>query len=511
MNIFYRSQIQAWDRYTIANEPIESIDLMERASGKICDWLLKRFSNASSRFLCICGTGNNGGDGFALSRMLLNHGYTLEIYISEQGNFSDDCLRNYTRLTDSGFEIKKITGQNDFPLPDEEVIIIDALYGTGLSRPVEGLNALLINHINELPNKVISIDMPSGLPADGLAANDVVVRANHTLTFQVPKFSFFLPEHEMFTGEWDVLDIGLHQGFLQIERTPYQWIDQNDVQYWLPAERSKFAHKGNFGHALLMGGSLGMMGAMIMAAKACLRSGVGLCTIGVQDEGIPVLQTAVPEAMCGSQSQWLQHSFYAGKTAVGCGMGWVADDYHSKLLQWLICNVSVPLLIDATGLNLLAQNPKLLEQRTPECATIITPHIGEFNRLTGKSNSSVERLDKAKQFASQYNVFVVLKGAYTQIITPGGLVYFNSTGNPGMAKGGSGDVLAGLITGLLAQGNIPSVACLLGVYLHGFAGDLSSRALSQPGMTPLDIIRFLPKAWKKLYRSKAIIEKGTYR
>ncbi len=498
MNIYTRSQIQSWDRFTIMTEPISSTDLMERASGALFDWITGKFPFVNQKFLCVCGTGNNGGDGLALSRMLVQTGYGVTTIIWGEGEQGTDCKINFDRLKDLGNDVKIISSLDEFPEVEVDTIVIDALFGTGLTRPLEGARAAMVEYINSLPNKVISVDLPSGLPSDGLAANESIICANYTLTFQVPKFSFFLPEHEKYIGEWHVLDIGLHPGFEQIERSPYAYLDKALIHFFKPQSRGKFSHKGQYGHAVLMGGSTGMMGAVTMATKACLRSGVGLCTLGVPDEGVPIVQIGVPEAMCVAQGQWMQHSFYTGKTAVGAGMGWSVTDYHGKLLQWLISNIPSPLLIDATGLNLLAQNLEWLSLRPAGAVTVLTPHTGEFTRLTGKSANSAERLEKAKRLASQYQVFIVLKGAYTQVITPGGLVYFNSTGNPGMARGGSGDVLAGMITGMLAQGMLPSVACLLGVYLHGLAGDLAARKFTQQGMTAMDIVGMLPAAWKRI-------------
>ncbi len=499
MNVYTRTQIQSWDRFTIMTEPIASIDLMERAARALFHWINFKFQDTNQSFVCICGTGNNGGDGLALSRLLIEAGYKVMVIIFEHKELSEDCNINLNRLKQSGVEVSTISNAGELPSLSDELIIIDALYGTGLTRPLEANCAAMVDYVNTLPNQVISIDLPSGLPADGLAANDSVVCANFTLTFQVPKFSLFMSEHEHFTGEWIVLDIGLHPGFEQIERTPYTYLDKKLIDFFKPEPRAKFSHKGQFGHAVLAGGSIGMMGAVTMAAGACLRSGVGLCTLAVPDECVSIVQGAVPEAMCIAQSQWMQHQFYTGKTAVGVGMGWVASDYYGKLLQWMISNISAPILIDATGLNLLAQNLDWLTLRPAGAVTILTPHIGEFTRLTGKSANSVERLEKAKRLASQFQVFIVLKGAYTQVITPGGLVYFNCTGNAGMAKGGSGDVLAGLITGMLAQGMLPAVACLLGVYIHGLAGDLAAQKLTQQGMTAMDIVHMLPKAWKSIF------------
>ncbi len=497
MNIYNRTQMKAWDGYTIMHEPVESIDLMERAAGKLYDWVVSVFPFQTD-FIFICGAGNNGGDGLALARMLFDGNRSIAVYLSDHGSLSSDCRINLDRLKEIGASVQTLPDPDNMPEIQAGAIVVDALFGTGLTRPLEGTMANLVYFLNNLPNRIISIDMPSGLPADALAANDAVIQADYTLTFQAPKFSFFLPEHAGYVGEWVVLDIGLMNAFEEAERTPYAFIDGNLVDTFKPGARERHAHKGDFGHAVLLGGSQGMAGAVVMATAACLRSGAGLVTAGVYDESFPVMQTAVPEAMCFPQSMWMNHLFYIGKTAIGAGMGWVNDEYHGKLLKWLICNMDAPLLLDATALNILSANKDWLDLRPKGAATILTPHIGEFTRLTGKSGNSVERMQKAKEMASRYQALVVLKGAYTQVVTPGGLVYFNSTGNPGMAKGGSGDVLAGLITGLLAQGMAPTFACLMGVYLHGLAGDLAALQKSQPGMTAMDIVNFLPEAWRKI-------------
>lgn len=497
MNIFNRTQIKAWDGYTISHEPIESVDLMERAAGKLFDWILSKFPFQTD-FIFFCGTGNNGGDGLALARLLGNKQHNIKVYLLDQGSLSIDCRINLDRLRELEIPVEILSFSEILPDIPLNAVLIDALFGTGLTRPLEGQMEDLVYFLNNLPNTIVSIDVPSGLPADALAANDAVVQADYTLTFQSPKFSFLLPEHDVFVGEWFVLDIGLMNAFEEAERTPYAYIDQRLVDTFKPQTRSRHAHKGQFGHAVLMGGSRGMAGAVVMSASACLRSGTGLVTAGVHDEGYPVMQSNVPEAMCFEQSLWMNHQFYTGKTGVGAGMGWVNDEFHGKLLKWLICNIEAPLLIDATALNILSANKDWLDLRPKGAATILTPHIGEFSRLTGKAANSVERMQKAKELASRYQVLVVLKGAYTQVITPGGLVYFNSTGNPGMAKGGSGDVLAGLITGLLAQRMVPIFACLMGVYLHGLSGDLAAAKKTQPGMTAMDIMDFIPDAWAKV-------------
>jgi NAD(P)H-hydrate epimerase len=498
MNVYSSSKIRAWDSYTISHEPIPSIDLMERAARKLLLWIAHRYT-IETPFMLFCGRGNNGGDGLALARMLFDADFGVQTFLLSGSSLTADCKINLERLHNLQLPVTELESPDHFTKPDTDVVIIDALLGTGLTRPVEGKVAEIIRFLNSLPNTIISIDMPSGLPADNLPANSDVVHANVTLSFQCPKYSFFLPENEHILGDWQVLDIGLHPLFSQVEKSGYHFVDAEMIKDYLPPTRGVFSHKGHFGHAVLSGGSEGMMGAMIMAATACLKSGAGLHTLLVPEWGRAILQTSIPEAMCYSQQQMAtQHTFYTGKTAVGVGMGWVGDEYHAKLLQWLISNVTAPLLIDATGLNLLAKNPEWLALRPPNSATVLTPHTAEFVRLTGLSANSVEQLEKAKRFASDYGVFIILKGAYTRFITPGGLVYFNSTGNPGMAKGGSGDVLAGLITGLLAKGLAPAMACLLGVYLHGAAGDIAASQKSQTGMTAMDIAEALPEAWKSI-------------
>jgi NAD(P)H-hydrate epimerase len=340
--------------------------------------------------------------------------------------------------------------------------------------------------------------MPSGLPTDTIIANTQAVQADFTLTFQAPKFSFFLPEHEVFTGVWHVLDIGLNPAYEHTAFTSYQFCNKEFIQNIAPSARPIFSHKGSYGHAVLHGGCSGMMGALILGLRACLRSGVGLVTASPPDDLLHIVQTAVPEAMCGFSAQYMQHEWYHRKTAIGVGMGWQQDDFHGKLLQWLISNVTAPLLIDATALNILASNQEWLLLRPKGAMTILTPHAGEFMRLAGPVRNSIHQLERAKELASAYNVIIALKGAYTRIVTPRGLVYFNSTGNPGMAKGGSGDVLAGLITGLLAQGIPPVNACLLGVFMHGLAGDLAAEEKTETAITAGDLIDFLPKAWKQI-------------
>ena len=497
MNIYTANQIKAWDDYTILHEPIPSIDLMERAAAKVVKWILQHFPQQQC-FVLFCGNGNNGGDGLGVARMLFQSGLKVQVFLLSNSLLSSNAQENLTRLEMLNVGVERVVNPMDVGEIDKNALIVDALFGTGLSRPLQNFAATLVDIINNQPNPVISIDLPSGLPADTLAVNAHVVKAQVTLTFQRPKFSFFLHEHSRLIGRWELLDIGLHEKFEQGVFSPYRYSDFTFVKDLLPPVRDVFSHKGNFGHSVVMGGSMGMAGALTLALKACLKSGTGLVTAHTGDECVPIIQTSVPEAMCSGSEGWNQFSWFANKTAIGVGMGWKEDDFHAKKLQWLISNVEAPLLIDAGALNLLSSQIDWLTLRPKGSVTVLTPHPGELAKLGGISKSSLHQLEKAKEIASTYGVMVVLKGAYTRVITPHGLVYFNSTGNPGMAKGGSGDVLAGLLTGLLSQG-LPAVsACLLGVFLHGLAGDIAAKQCSQPAMTAVDIIDSLPKAWQTL-------------
>ncbi|MCU0375815.1 MAG: NAD(P)H-hydrate dehydratase [Chitinophagaceae bacterium] len=502
MYLYAAAQLRAWDAFTIAKEPITSVELMERAAVAVADWLLYNMP-ANSQYVICCGRGNNGGDGLAVARFLLKYcGCEVSVWVTEGARFSDDTAIVYGKLIAEGVLINALTPEAALPVDPSKTVIIDALLGTGLSRPPEGIMADIIFKINAATCTRVSIDVPSGLPVDNLNRGNAVVQAHHTLSFEAPKLSFLLPEHEVFVGKWVVLPIGLHPGFMQLERSPWQYVDEAFARTLLPPQRPVHTYKNKWGHVLILGGSPAMSGAALMAAAACLRSGAGLLTVGLPQQACAALNAKCPEAMIAPAETWMQHSLYNDKTAVVAGMGWQADDYHGRLLLWLINNVSCPLVLDATALQLLAQQPNWLKHRPAGAFTLLTPHPGEFRRLAGPAQNSVEQLEKAKTFASEYNVMILLKGAYTRLITPGGLVYFNSTGNPGMAQGGMGDALAGLITGLLAQPLPPVAATLLGTWLHGLAGNMAAAAFTMPGMTTTNLIESIPLAWKQLYNEQ---------
>jgi NAD(P)H-hydrate epimerase len=383
----------------------------------------------------------------------------------------------------------------DFPALTSNSLVIDALFGSGLNRPLEGINAQLISYLNEQANEIISIDLPSGLMSDTLKIGVPIIQASHTLSFQVPKLAFYFPENEKFIGEIHLLDIGLSAGFLHRVVPEISHINQKLVEK-IYKPRQRFSHKGTFGHALLLAGSYGKTGAALLAAKACMHSGVGLLTVGVPQCSYLVLQVGLPEAMVTSDEKKNKLATimpnYSNYQAVGIGPGIGTE---KKTRQWLLQQLLViqcPLVLDADALNAIAYEEKW------DCIpknSILTPHPKEFDRLFGLCQNSQERMLKAIEKAKELSCIMVLKGHHTLIATSEGEVWFNTTGNAGMATGGSGDVLTGIITGLLAQGYVPKDAALLGVWLHGKSGDIASKRYGQEALVASHIIEFLGDAF----------------
>lgn len=500
MKILTAQQLRDTDQFTIQHEPIASIDLMERAARKCTEWILNKY-DTDQAFTLFCGTGNNGGDGLAIARQLKENGYKVEAFVvlvSE--HFSADFKTNINRLNQVNLNVEFIQDENSFPSINNQNIIIDAIFGTGLNKEVKGSIGKIIDRINLLKHFTISIDLPSGLFDNFNSSNQgSIINANYTLSFQCPKLTFMLANSNKYVGEWQLLDIGLNQAFIEQIETPFHFLTK-DIIKQLVRKKSKFDHKGTFGHGLIIGGSFGKIGASVLSTKAMLRSGIGLSTVMVPDCGYSILQSACPEAMC------ITHGirYISGKInddlnqfdAIGIGPGL---DQHSNTIEFiteLISTYQKPMVIDADALNILAQR-KDLWQLIPE-RSILTPHPKEFDRLFDTSASDEERLDKLVYFATTNNWIIILKGAHSAIAFPNGKIYFNSTGNPGMATGGSGDVLTGLLTGLLAQGYSSEHTALIGTFVHGKAGDHASRNLSEIGMNASDIIQYLPEAFKEI-------------
>jgi ADP-dependent NAD(P)H-hydrate dehydratase / NAD(P)H-hydrate epimerase len=498
MKIFSAAQIKQWDVYTVANETIVPIDLMERAAAKCFEWLLQQ-NYAGRHFHIFCGKGNNGGDGLAIARMLIEKKYAVTVYILEFGNLGTaDFQTNLARLHECSTDIHFIQTKEFFPAIKNDAIIIDALFGTGLNKPLEGISAALVNHLNQSAADIIAVDLPSGLFVDMSSKGNTVIKASHTLSFQNYKLAFLLPENEDFCSAIHILNIGLHKKFETEEDVTFELTDKKSIKT-IYKPRKKFTHKGIFGYAALLCGSTGMMGAALLCARACLRSGAGKLTCYIPKCGYTILQTTVPEAMCivAGEEHLLSAPEIEKFNAVGIGPGIGLQNTHASLLKEIFRKNKQPMLIDADALNCIAQNKELVS--LIPSFSILTPHPKEFERLFGKTENDFERLQLTLQKSAAHNIYIVLKGHYTFIATPQGKGFFNSTGNAGMAKGGSGDVLSGIITGLLAQGYTPLQSCVMGVYLHGLAGDIAAAKFSQQAMLASDIVECLGEAFKVLY------------
>jgi len=502
MKILNTQQIRDTDNYTTENEPIASIDLMERASKAFFDQVKKRLKK-QDKIIIFCGMGNNGGDGLAVARMLITTGYDVSVYkIVHSDKSSRDFSLNDERLRKlRNADFTEVSHTKELPYISDKDIIIDAIFGSGLSRPLEGFPADVVRHLNKSKARIIAIDLPSGLFGEDNTDNipENIIRADYTFTFQLPKLSFMFPENDIYLGRWQVLDIGLNQEFINRQDTPYHFTLKEDLPPFYKY-RKKFDHKGTFGHALLIAGSYGKSGAAVLAGKAALKTGTGLLTTHIPSANYIIQQTSLPEGMVSIDEN---EKFFSGIknpgawSAIGIGPGLDKDPVTQNGLKLLIQNVSHPMVLDADALNILAENPTWLSFLPP--GSILTPHVGEFERLAGKCTNGWERLQKARDFAFRFRCYVVLKGAHTAVVTPDKQVLFNSTGNPGMAKGGSGDVLTGMILGFLAQGYSPQFSSVSAVFLHGLAADLAVRRKPAESLLASDIINFIERAIQKVY------------
>jgi len=513
--------IREADAFTIINEPIADIDLMERAATACVGWLKKNIQS-DKKIIVFCGSGNNGGDGLAIARLMNDAGYRVEVFtLTPPEKMSESCRINYGRIRDTGCGIRDAGGgmreaetripdlvsellpdSSNLPLISPADVVLDAIFGSGLTRPAEGFAATVIHHINSSGAMVVAIDVPSGLFCDEttrMTSTNFVIHANYTLTFAPPKLAFFFRENNVFAGDWQLLDIGLHQGFIESADVRNFMLDEADAAAIL-RKRNKFDHKGTFGHALIIAGSTGKMGAAVLAARACLHSGPGLVTLRIPKSGMNILQSAVPEAMLDidpNEDHYSETPAIRSYSAIAAGPGIGMDSLSANALKILIQQTKIPIIFDADAINILAENKTWLGF-VPE-GSIFTPHPKEFERIAGKSSNDFDQNRIQREFSFRYQCYVVLKGAHTAITTPDGHCFFNTTGNPGMATGGSGDVLTGIITGLMAQGYSSLESCLLGVFLHGRAGDIALQEQGFEGLIAGDIIINLGKSFQTLY------------
>ncbi len=502
MKILTSKQVKFIDNYTIEHEPVPSIDLMERASASFTEWFTRQWSAAQAVYI-FCGPGNNGGDGLAIARMLFERGYeVLPFVVQVSSKTSADFDENLSRAK-MQMHVQLLEESTRLPDIPIEVVVVDAIFGSGLTRPAEGLAATVIEHINRAGATCVAIDIPSGLYSDKAPEEGaLVVNADYTYTFQFPKLSFLLPAYEKMVGEWVVGNIGLHPRAIEEAETNHYFVLHDFVQQLLKP-RAKYSHKGVYGSALLVGGSWGKIGAITLTTRACLRTGVGTATVYVPKCGYVPIQTAVPEAMAltDAHKRHITEAPAIGQfTAVGIGPGMGKEPKTVKAFAEILNRELSPMVLDADALNILSENPELFDKLPKN--SILTPHPKEFERLAGKTGDDFERLDRLKSFAKEHKVIVVLKGGHTAIALPDGKVYFNSTGNAGMATGGTGDALTGIITSFLCQQYEPWQAAILGVYLHGLAGDLAAAHWSKPAMLAGDLIEHIGEAFKVLTKVK---------
>ena len=503
MKIFTSAQIHELDKYTIEHEPISSLNLMERAAKAITRSIEEEWSNRTP-VVVFAGPGNNGGDALAVSRLLAEDGYQVSVYLFNVHNkLSADCAANKKRLIE-GKRIKlftEVTVNFDPPQLTGNTLVIDGLFGSGLNKPLAGGFAAMVKYINQSSAKVVSIDIPSGMMCEdntyNIHAN--IIKADLTLTLQQKKLSMLLADMQQYIGRLKVLDIRLSPEFMRQSDCKYQLLEENDIRNLL-VTRNDFAHKGNMGNALLIAGCYGMTGAAILATKACLRTGVGKVTTHVPKRNYDIMQISVPEAVLQldhEETYFSEPTETENFSAVGIGPGLGTNEGTAIALIAQIRRSTCPLVLDADALNILASHRAWMQQLPKDI--ILTPHPKELDRLAGNTSANCyERLAKASELAERLQGYVILKGHYSALCLPNGHIEFNSTGNSGMATAGSGDVLTGIITALLARGYKHADACRLGMYLHGLAGDLAIKDIGKESLIASDLISYLPKAFLRL-------------
>ena len=499
MKILNAAEIRLWDQFTIEHEPVASVNLMERAATACVEWI-KEKNLLSHPFTIFCGKGNNGGDGLAIARLLTESYCNVQVFILEFGHKgTDDFQANLELLHQSRVDIRFIQSEENFHQFKPGEIIIDALFGSGLNRPLEGVTAKLVSHLNHSGCRIISIDIPSGLSADQSSKENIAVKANDTLSFQCYKPAFLVAENSLYTGNVHILDIGLHPDFYNSLITQNELTD-GTIAGSIYKPRNNFSHKGNFGHALLVAGSYGKMGAAVLSAKACLKIGAGLLTVHIPKSGYDILQTSLPEAMVMTDF----NSSFVTKIeddllkydAIGIGPGIGTASETKTLVHELFHSYSKPVVIDADALNIISSQKDLL--KLIPAGSVLTPHPKEFERLFGPSKNDFERIQLASEKAKELNCIIILKGHHSFIVSPDTKGFFNNTGNAGMATAGSGDVLTGILIGLIAQNYSSIEAAILGVYIHGLAGDYAAGKESMEAMIAGDIINNLGNAFSEV-------------
>lgn len=487
-------QMHLVDEFTIANKPIASIDLMEEAARAFVQHFLKDGFDNHKSIAIFCGKGNNGGDGLAIAHLLLTNGYeNIKVYII---NFSEkesqDFAINLQRLEEGKCE--KIFINDIAELKNIKAdLIIDAILGSGLNKPLKGNYEMLVKYLNKLNKKIYAVDVPTGFTAEGEIPEPYNgIKAHKTICFQRPKINFFFPESAQATEKFEVAEIGLAESFIQQQDADFYLIEQQDISKILQPRKS-FTHKGSYGHALIIAGNTNTMGAALLSSMACLHSGAGLTSVCIPQSGLNALNTMLPEVMAFPRDDYTRIENPAKYQAIAIGPGLGNTSENEKLLESLI-NDNQPIIIDADALNILADRPDLIEKLAEN--TILTPHMKEFDRLFGEHNNWWERTQTAKTQAQKLKIIIILKNQYTFICMPTGKIFINPTGNPAMAQGGMGDVLTGVVAAFVAQKYSPEDAALLACYLHGSAGD--SLAEDSAVVAASEVAKRIPKEMKAL-------------
>jgi len=509
-HILNPAQMREMEKLAMQRGNLGPMDLMERAAQEFVRVFHEIFPTEAERPIVVfAGFGNNGGDGLAIARRLLEEGCAVSVFLFNTGKgLSDCCAEEKRRLLEAATErlsFNEVLSQFTPPHLDKQTLVIDALFGMGLNRPLSGGFSAVAKYVNASAATVVSVDVPSGLMAEDNGANvsSNIVHADHTITFHAPKLAFLFPDNAPYVGRWHVVSIGLpDDGDLAsaeqsdaLSGCMFHLTEQCDVARMLKP-RPTFAHKGTMGHGLLVAGRTGMAGAAILATRGCLRSGVGKVSVLSTEENRVILQVAVPEALLAFAPELNFAALESVYDALAIGPGLGTDAQAEQLLEALLPNLSLPLVLDADALNILAQYPDLFAAVPRH--SILTPHKGELARLIGTTRNTYEELRRTQEFAGLHNVFVLIKGAYSAVVTPKSDVYFNPTGNAGMATAGSGDVLTGILLALLAQGYEPEEALRLGAFVHGLAGDTAARELTQTSLVASDLVAHLPSAFKRL-------------
>jgi len=528
MKALTAAEMREVDRLTTERYGIPSLQLMENAGAQFFDFLRAYYDDiGASRASILCGKGNNGGDGFVVARYLQERGLKPNVYLlAAQDAVRGDASENLARLKKSGAKIQEITTGTKWEQIRGEVaksrVIVDALLGTGLKGKVEGLLASVIEDVNQIsrnatslrPEAVVAVDTPSGLPSDGEPSEGPVIRANATATFTALKIGQLVSRDSACCGKLHVRDIGSPRELIEeLGKNKVRWIEPREFLE-LPLVRQADSHKGKFGHVLIFAGSLGKSGAAILAGRGALRSGVGLVTVATPDAVLPIIAGAQPELMtepltstkvgtiaAANGKAGRLHALMQGKTLLAIGPGIGTHRETQRFVTSLVRQTELPVILDADGLNAFADRPRDLAKRKTQYLAL-TPHPGEMARLLGVSNATVQadRLGTALKAAKAWKAYVILKGFHTILTTPDGHSFVNTTGNPGMAKGGTGDVLTGILAGTVSQLGLQhwERALALGVYLHGRAGDDRIPQHEETGLLAGELADTLPDVYHQL-------------